>query len=191
MLESFPTMRFALFPAFFDRPENMSFGEQEADEKVELFLRRHWITNLPWIFTSLFGFALPAIIIQLVRTFDINFFSIPPQIAFGSIILWYLVILGYVLEQFLYWYYNIYIVTTKHLVDINFHSLLYRDVTESALDDIQSVSSKIQGIFGSLFNYGDVIAQTAAETHIISFLDVPFPDFVADRIEDLRANHHI
>ncbi len=180
-------MRFALFPAFFDRPSKMSFGEQEPDEVLELLLRRHWITNVPWIFVSLFGFALPAIIIALSRNFDINFFSVPPEVAFGLIIVWYMLILGYVLEQFLYWYYNIYIVTSKHLVDINFHSLLYRDVTESALDDVQSVSSKIKGIFGSLFNYGDVTAQTAAATHFISFADVPFPDLVADRIEDLRS----
>lgn len=188
MLESFLTMRFALFPAFFDRPEKMSFGEQEPDEVVELLLRRHWVTNLPWIFVSLLGFSLPAVIIALTRNFNINFFSVPGEIAFGLIIVWYMLILGYVIEQFLYWYYNIYIVTTKHLVDVNFHSLLYRDVTESAIDDIQSVSSKIKGIFGSLFNYGDVIAQTAAEIHVISFLDVPFPDLVADRIEDLRAS---
>ncbi len=181
-------MRFALFPAFFDRPEKMSFGEQEPDEIVELLLRRHWVTNLPWIFTALFGFVLPAVVIALTKNFNINFFSIPPQVAIGLIIIWYMLLLGYVIEQFLYWYYNIYIVTTKHLVDINFHSLLYRDVTESAIDDIQSVSAKIKGIFGSLFNFGDVIALTAAESHFISFLDVPFPDLIADRIEDLRSS---
>ena len=76
--------------------------------------------------------------------------------------------------------------TNKHLVDINFHNLLQRDITEVRLDDVQSAKSKINGIFGSLFHYGDVIIETAAERQQIQFLAVPKPDFVKDRIQDLQ-----
>lgn len=180
-------MKFAFFPAFFDKPENIKFGEQELDENIELLLRRHFITNIPWILTSLFLFALPALIAQLNESFNLFPISIPPFLILGGLIIWYLLLLGYVFEQFLYWYFNIYIVTNKHIIDINFHSLLYRDVTESSISDVESVTSKIAGIFGSLFNFGDVTAQTAAEQHLIIFEDVPYPDTVADRIEDLKS----
>lgn len=182
-------MHFSFFPAFFDRPENIKFGEQEADENIELLLRRHWVTNLPWIFGSLFAFAVPALVVAIDRELGFNLIpQIPPRILLGSLITWYLLILGYVFEQFLYWYFNIYIVTNKHLIDVNFHSLLYRDVNEAGLLSIETTQSKIRGIFGSLFNFGDVTVLTAAEAHNIKFELVPMPDSVADRIEDLRSS---
>lgn len=176
------------FPSLFDKPDGIRYGEQEPNEVIELMLRRHWVTNIPWIITALFLFALPAIISFIDQTFNFNLLSqVAPSIVIGALILWYLLVLGYVFEQFLYWYYNIYLVTNFHIIDINFFSLLYRTVTESELTDIQSTSTKIAGIIASLFNFGDVIVQTAAKGQAIEFLDVPRPDFVADRIEELRG----
>lgn len=176
------------FPALFDKPDGIKYGEQEPNEVIELMLRRHWVTNIPWIITSLFLFALPAIILALDQSFNINFIAqLPVTLILGTLILWYLIILGYILEQFLYWYYNIYIVTNFHIIDIDFFSLLYRRVTESELTDIQSTSSKIAGIIASLFNFGDVVIETAAKDQGIEFSDVPQPDFVADRVEELRG----
>lgn len=181
-------MRFSFFPAYFDRPENVHFAEQEPDEKIELLLRRHWVTNIPWILGTLFAFALPALIKATDDSFNLEFIAqIPSELLLGALIVWYLLILGYVLEQFLYWYYNIYIVTSRHLIDVNFHSLLYREVVEASLDNVEAISAKIAGIFGSLFNFGDVTVETAAEQRLILFEDVPNPDAVADRIEDLRT----
>jgi uncharacterized membrane protein YdbT with pleckstrin-like domain len=42
-------------------------------------------------------------------------------------------------------------------------SLLSKTSTEARLEDIQSVKTKMGGIIGSLFNYGDVLIETAAE----------------------------
>ena len=176
------------FPSLFDRPDGIRYGEQEPNEIIELMLRRHWITNIPWILTALFLFALPAVVSFIDQTFNFHFFSqVPTSLILGVLVLWYLLVLGYVIEQFLYWYYNIYLVTNFHIIDINFFSLLYRNVTESELTDIQSINSKIAGIIASLFNFGDVLIETAAKGQLIEFLDVPKPDFVADRIEELRG----
>jgi uncharacterized membrane protein YdbT with pleckstrin-like domain len=68
---------------------------------------------------------------------------------------------------------------------VDFDSLLYRKITEINLTDIESVKSKISGVFGSLFNYGDVNIETAATHQAVDFIQVPRPDFVADTIQDL------
>ncbi|KKQ79056.1 MAG: hypothetical protein UT01_C0052G0003 [Candidatus Daviesbacteria bacterium GW2011_GWA1_38_7] len=91
------------------------------------------------------------------------------------------------IESYLHWYFNIYIVTNMHLVDINFHTLLSREIIEVRLEDVQSQSSKIQGFFKSIFHFGDVVIETAGERQRITFLNVPKPDAVADRIQDLTA----
>lgn len=180
-------MRFSFFPDFFERPERMRFAEQEADETIELAMRRHWVTNVPWILAALFIFALPGLIIFLDQYFGFNFLrGIPDKIYIGTLILWYMLVVAYVIEQFLHWYFNIYIVTNTHLVDINFISLLNRNINEARLEDIQNITSKVRGVIGSLFYFGDVHIQTAAETRVIDFISIPKPDVVADRIQDLQ-----
>lgn len=179
-------MKFLFFPALFDHPTKIRFAEQEADETLVLFLRQHPIVNVPWILLSLLGLVLPIIFIQLDLTFNAGFFSnIPIPLLTGGLIIYYLLILGYVVEQFLHWYFNIYIVTNKHIVDVDFDSLLYRRITEINLTDIESVKSKVVGVFGALFNFGDVNVETAATHQAVGFLKVPRPDFVADTIQDL------
>ncbi len=180
-------MTIRLFPAFFDHPLKIRFSEQEEDEVVELFLRAHAITNVPWILIALLAIVLPAALIWADQTFRTNLFaSIPTQLLTGGIIIWYMLVLAYVFEKFLFWYFNIYIVTNIHVEDISLTSLLSRDITEIEIKDIESASSQIRGVFGSLFNYGTVTIETAAKAQSIIFKDVPKPDFVADRIQDLQ-----
>lgn len=180
-------MILSLFPAFFDHPAHISFAQQEADEKIELLLRQHFVTQIPWIIISILGFLLPKFITSYYPILGLTtFVSIPFEVALSLVVVWYLLILAYITEKFLSWYFNIYIVTNLHLVDINFHNLLNRDVVEVRLEEVQSGKSHIKGVFGSLFNFGDVIIETAAERQNIQFLSVPQPDFVADRIQDLR-----
>lgn len=181
-------MSFGLFPDFFDRPQDMSFAQQEKDEKIELLLRQHAIVNIPWIGVVVLSLFLPSLVGALDSLFGLGLVDRFPEVFLGIFIVWFLVITGYAIESFLHWYFNIYIVTNMHLVDINFRSLLSRDITESKLSDIQSISSKVQGVLASIFHYGDVIVETAAERQNISFLKVPKPDIVADRIQDLQEN---
>lgn len=181
-------MGFGFFPAIFDHPEHLAFAEQEDDEKIELFLRQHGIVNIGWIITGIVGLIVPVIIIQLDVIFRLNLFSmLPLSIEISGIILWYLLILAYVFEKFLYWYFNIYIITNHHLVDVDFLSLMYRKITEAQLVDVQDVSASVKGVFGPLFNFGDVVIETAGQAQKLEFVNVPKPDLVADRIEDLRS----
>lgn len=180
-------MRFGIFPSLFDHPQKIRFIEQEADETIELFLRQHWITNIPWIFFSLVAFIVPAVVLQLDQSTGINFIQlIPLNVLIEGLVIWYLLVLAFVVEKFLHWYFNVYIVTNIHLIDIDFETLLNRVIVEVGLENVESASSRIAGVIRSLFNYGDVVVQTAAETQQITFDAVPNPDFVTDRINDLR-----
>lgn len=181
-------MRLALFPSFFDHPADIRFEYQEDDENIILFLRQHWITNLGWILTAVFMIFLPLMVgfMHSYTLFQLPI-SIPVNIIQASLVLWYMIVLAYILEKFLNWYYNIYIVTNQHIVDIDFHSLLSKQVIESKLADIQNVSTHMSGIFSSLFHYGDVKIRTSAEHQVFEFVAVPHPDIVADMIQDLRS----
>lgn len=180
-------MNFKFFPAYFEKPAKIKFQTQEENETIELFLRRHFVTNVPWILTSIIGFFLPIFLVQLDVLFDFNLIpQVPELIIVGGLVIYYLLILAYIIENFLFWYYNIYIVTNIHLIDISLTSILSRSVKEVELNDVQDVTSHINGIIRSFFNFGDVLIKTDAAGEVVSFLEVPRPDFVADRIQDLR-----
>lgn len=180
-------MHLRFFPAFFDHPRHIRFAHQETDEQIDLLLRQHPITTVPWIFWSLLAAFLPIVLMRLPQFLLLNFnLQIPNDISLALIILWYMLVFAYVIEKFLHWYFNIYIVTNKHLVDIEFSNLLQSHTTEVRLDDVQSAKHIYAGVFGSLFRYGDVIVETAAERQQIQFLKVPKPDVVKDRIQDLQ-----
>lgn len=185
-------MKFAFFPSLFETPDKIHYCDQEEDERIELMLRQHWVTNIPWIVIALIAIVAPPIIIQLNNISDVFRFilptpiQIPPNIWVAVVILWYMLTLVLVIEKFLFWYFNVYIITNKHLIDIDFNSLLSRDITESQIKDVQSLSTKLAGIIGQIFYFGDVTVETAAEKQKIEFLKIPRPDFVADRIQDLE-----
>ena len=183
-------MNIRFFPAFFDHPQRLRFIQQEQEEIIELFLRRHWVTNVPWLFITTVGLLFPPLGVSLnpviKSLLNVDLLNLlPGSFEAALFILWYLGVLAYTIENFLHWYFNIYIVTNLHLVDINFGSILRRDILEAGLENVESASSEIAGIISSLFNFGDVVIETAAENQNITFLAVPFPDRVVDRVNDL------
>lgn len=183
----------SLLPTIIDCPTGIRFGEQGEDEHIELFLRQHWITNLPWVSWALITFVFPVSLPFIIKNLGLRF-AIVPAAASGSFTLavatlWYMLLIAFVVQKALYWYFNVYIVTNKHLIDIKLSSLLAHSVTESQIDDLQSVSSEVKGVLGEFFYFGDVIVETAAKKQTISFYSVPRPDFVADRIQDLQADY--
>lgn len=184
-------MKFRFFPAYLERPEKMHVAEQEPDEEIELLLRQHWFTNVPWIFYSIIAFFVPFVVLNIEIWLNLDFLPEPPfSVILASIIAWYMLITAYVTESFLHWYFNIYIVTNIHLIDIDFINLLNKSLVEVKLSDIESAAMSMRGVFSSLFNYGDVYVQTAADKQRITFASVPYPALVVDRINDLRTGHH-
>lgn len=170
--------------AFFDHPAGIRFKDQEADEVIELFLRQHPIVNIPWLLTVIFLILIPFIIIRLNTIMPVITFQIPPDAQFYLWTVWGGLVLAYIIEKSLYWYFNTYIVTNKHIIDLDFSSLLHSRTTEIEIRDVESTAATYKGIFGPFFNYGDVIIETAAKDQQAGFIAVPYPYKVADTISD-------
>lgn len=96
----------------------------------------------------------------------------------------YLVVLVITFEGFLYWYFNVIIVTEKNIIDVDFYSLLFKNIDMAPLRNIVDTSSSMGGILSSIFHYGDVFIQTAGTARNIDLHNVPRPHHVADFILD-------
>ena len=77
--------------------------------------------------------------------------------------------------------------TNKRILDVDFYSILYREVSETRLTKVEDITSKTGGYFGSLFNYGNVFVQTAGSEVNIEFLNVPDPANAVKIINDLQT----
>ncbi|MDP3998347.1 MAG: PH domain-containing protein [bacterium] len=165
-------------------PTHLSFEAQEEGEEVILLLRRHWVTNLPWIFVGGFLFLIPPFVSIFVSLLN---FSL--QLPFGTVFVaqafWYLISFGYLFVNFLIWYFNAYLVTNQRIVDIDFNNLTYKEISSTELEKVQDITFRVGGVIRHIFDYGDVIIQTAGTAPNFDFLAVPKPAFVADKIGDL------
>jgi hypothetical protein len=180
-------MHFRVFPSLLENPLKIGFENQDSDEKIELFMRRHWIANIPWILSAVFAAFIPFVILQIEQFLGLNIFTqVPLQLLLGGLIIYYMLIMAYIIESFVFWYFNVDIVTDAHIVDINFYSLLSREINEIGLEDIEIISRRAKGILDSLLDYGDVVIETAAETKNIELATISKPDFVVNKIQDLR-----
>jgi uncharacterized membrane protein YdbT with pleckstrin-like domain len=92
------------------------------------------------------------------------------------------------------WANDLYIVTNDRVIDLRRHPLfLYESRREASLGVIQNVAYKQNNLFAKVFNYGDVIVQTAGPG-TFTFLRVPNPREVQrevfHRMESFRRTLH-
>jgi len=176
--------KFANHPlaALMVKPDNVRFETQKKKEKIIFLLRRHWITNLPWLLT-----AAVMVVVPLFLRFFPFIELLPFRYQMIVVVLWYCLTMAFILESFLSWYFNVNLVTNKRIVDIDFYSLVYREVSTCEIDKIQDVTFKMGGILRTIFNFGDIFIQTAGERPVFEFEAVPKPGLVVKKIEELIA----
>lgn len=167
--------------AFIARPAKIRFQSQEPGEEIILLLRRHWITNVRWICLSFLMILAPL----SLRFFPLIVF-LPARFQLMAIIIWYLLTTAFIFEQFLSWYFNVYIVTNKRVVDLDFYNIIYYNQAQADLDDITDMNITVAGVGRLIFNYGDLVIETAAEAPNIEFSRVPNPRRVMQIIEKLK-----
>lgn len=171
------------FTSFCYYPENFGFATQDPKEKVILLLRRHPITNIPWIVIAIVMFFAPFVL----TNFPLLSF-LPLRFQFVGILIWYLLLLAYVFESFLDWYFNVNIITDERVIDVDFVNLIYREMTDADLGKIQDSTVILGGVIRAIFNFGDLQIQTAGEIPEIEFTDIPNPDEASRVLHNLRDN---
>lgn len=174
--------------AFAVNPTGLRFETQEEEEVVILFLRQHFIVNVPWIFITILLLIAPTVIFpKLFSVLSLNF-SLPAGYFFIGTMFWYLATFGFALASFIGWFFNIYIVTNERIVDIDFFYLLYKKFSEAELTKIQDISYTSGGIVAAVFNYGNVTIETAGEAPNLVFELIPFPERVVETIRTLTEH---
>lgn len=183
-----------IFSAFCIRPKGLKFVNQESDEIILLFLRRHFVTNVPWILATLLLSLIPLLFLAISLIPNFTFMAIPPNLIIVLTGFYYLIVLSYAFDKFVSWFYNIGIVTQKRIIDIDSTNILSHNTAAANFNEIVDVKFTQRGFLQSFFNYGDIHLQTEAIHANFEFDAAPQPTKVSDIISDLRVakkgEHH-
>lgn len=167
--------------AFNYYPDRVEFINKDPEEEVILLLRRHPVTNVVWLMIA--GLMLVAPSFLPIFVF---FESIPQRFQLVLMIVWYLITFTYIMERFLRWYFNVNIITDERIIEVDFPYLVYREITDANIDQIQDVTVIMGSPLRTVFNFGNVLIQTAGVIPKIDFEAVPQPDRVARILRELR-----
>lgn len=103
---------------------------------------------------------------------------------FSLIFFWYVFIFGYFLREFLDWYFEVLLITSKKIVDIDRGAT---NISETPLTNVQDVTSETPSMIGQIFNIGSIKIQTAAESKEFEFNLMDDPSKVRDFLSDIVA----
>ena len=173
-----------LLTSYCENPTGLVFTNLDDDEEILLFLRRHLITNSPWIFKAILASLVPLLFLIFLSFFGV---ILPEDYTFTLVLFYYLMLLGYIFVQFISWFFNITLITNQRVVDIDFSQLVFESVAATKLPQLEDVSYHQVGVLASVFDYGDVTVQTAGKASNFLFAQVPHPEKVVHLINNLIA----
>lgn len=161
--------------------------KQKGYEKIIYLLRRHPLVLARGLFVFVILAALPFVAYY--------FFAPTLPVYLNDPALKIIIILGtsiyassvwlFLFSAFLDYYLDLWIVTNDRIMNIEQHGLFGRTISELDLTKIQDVTSDIKGIIPTIFGYGDVHIQTAAEEKRFVFEQIPNPHEIRKGILDL------
>ncbi len=166
--------------AFAAKPLKTEFDSQMQGEEIVLMLRRHPITLVKPILISVLIFLAPFLFFSSPLLSFLN-----SKLKTAVIIGWYMLLTSFVLESFLIWFFNVFIVTDERIIDVDFSSLIYKNVSSAKIENIEDITVATGGVVASIIDYGTVFIQTSAEVPELEFEKVPNPNKVARVLNEL------
>lgn len=157
------------------------------NEKVVLFLRRHWFAVLSLVVSFILLTSIP---IGLALYFRDTLFLWLEEPFFGVLLsvlisIYFLCVWIVTTTGFTDYYLDTWIVTNERVINIEQHGLFQRVASELDLTTVQDVTAEITGVLETVFKFGDVEIQTAGEKERFEFRHVPHPERVKEIIMHL------
>ena len=150
-------------------------------------MRRHPVTFIPATLGFVLLLAVPAVLYWLIGRLFPAFLegaiSFPILVLMGS--LFYLSVILFFFTYFITFYLDLLVVTNDRLLHIEQEGLFARTISELDLYRIQDITSEVKGIFPSVFNYGDLLIQTAGAVEEFKITNIPHPEALRQTILDL------
>jgi hypothetical protein len=105
------------------------------------------------------------------------------------ILFWTILVLLYGVNRYFLWLLNIYLITDKRIIKVNYKNVFNKQVLESPLDRILNISFSVRGFWAALFNFGNLEVQVAGLAEPMVLKKVSQPAKVKDFLWKTHAAH--
>lgn len=167
-----------------EQPSHVVLEGKNITDVIKLFVRRHIVTNIPWIVTTIVLFLIPPLIQILLTVTNTTTFVLPGNFILIFILFYYLIAFTYAFINFLDWFFNIIIISNTEIIDIDYKDVVFHDVAATNVNLVEDVNYVQVGFIRSLFNFGDLFVQTAGGKENIEAYAIPQPARIARIILD-------
>lgn len=170
--------------------------KQKDYETIKYFLRQHPLMFAPTILLFIILAGVPFAFYFLINALFPGLLATQSIYTIGvlSASIYYLSIYLFFYSQFIEFYLDIWIVTTDRIIDIEQEGLFARTISELDLYRIQDVTTEVNGLFPTLFHYGNVMIKTASSNSHVTFRHVSHPNEIRQTLIQLsesdRKFHH-
>lgn len=151
-------------------------------EEVVLQVRRHPVYATLQI--------IGAVVIGILLILLVSWLSgVLPGLSTLWTIAYVIIIIGAVLFGLVsfYRYFNdLWLVTNQRLIDSTKNTPFSHTVSSTDLVNVQDIGVQKKGILATMFNFGDVVCQTASTRGNFVFRGVPKPTEMLEKVDELR-----
>lgn len=161
----------------------------EEGEVLVAKVHRHW-----WfIFLRVMGLMLlapaPLLLYLLLSRVGILVLAGHGVIALTVVgALWALVLWAFFWQFWTTYYMDIWVVTNRRIIDIDYQRLFDRNIAILRLDRVQDVTTHISGLLPTLLKYGSVVVQTAGSDKQFVIDQISHPEHLRDTISQLLGD---
>lgn len=159
----------------------------DFDEKIIFFLRRHWFVFFKKAINYFLLGSLPFLVYFVLKSYF-------PYVLADKIIYPLLVLVASLYLLFLWislfhawidYYFDLWVVTNKQIIDIEQIGLFDRRLSKQPLSRVQDIMVESKGFFPTILKFGDIYIQTAGAKERFVFHDVKNPYEVSQKINKL------
>jgi hypothetical protein len=147
----------------------------QQDERVIMICRRHWIYLWPRTLWYALLALVPVIGVAFAMSKTAGLGGTAGRVFWIAAAVY---LLYWVLRAFLNWYrYNndIWVITNQRIVDSTKTTPFTLKTSTADLVNVQDMTVERDGVFRTMFNYGDVVCQTAADIQEFRMTGIPRP----------------
>jgi uncharacterized membrane protein YdbT with pleckstrin-like domain len=163
----------------------MSFS-LDKDEYVIYEAKRNWVVLWSKTVGLFFSILIPIFVYSI-------FFALNDQESAGAqdhylfmilLLTWLFIIWNLICVAWTDYYLDILVITNKNIIDIEQHGLFKREVSIIDLEDIQDITTVIDGFVRTVIGYGHLIIQSAGSRREFIIRNLDNPNLVRSKIKE-------
>jgi len=175
----------------------------DEGEKIIKIVRKHYFVIMPTVLLTFFLAMAPFLLFSFLGS---DFLSIEPEIkdvvfdflakwkVFGYSI-WFLLLWVTFFMKWTNYYLDMWIITNKHIIDVDQKSFFHREITSFRYEQIQDITIETNGLVQTFLKFGTLHIQTAGQGNNIIIKDAHYPEEAKTLIlqlqEQSKSKHNL